>query len=174
MRGKEAAEESIARRAAATGGLRSGATIGDLTGLSAQLEQRAFSEYTGGLGGLAQLQTRPEEISRGMSSIAETMASGQIAGAQAQQQGAGNLASLGMTALMAFSDRRLKKDIEKVGEAKGLPWYKWVWNKEAENLGLNGEGYGFMADEVESKYPEHVEKSDGYTVVDYGSLLYGS
>lgn len=71
------------------------------------------------------------------------------------------------------SDRRLKKDIKKIGtHANGLPLYKWDWNAEAHDLGF--EIYpteGFMAQEVKEVYPQHVyTHPSGYMMLDYASL----
>lgn len=77
----------------------------------------------------------------------------------------GELASTGLTAAMAysmFSDRRLKRDIQKVGNHPvGVPLYtyKYLWSDEPQ--------IGVMADELEEVLPEAV--IDGpYKMVNYG------
>lgn len=178
LQGLQAGQEAILRGASATGGLRSGGTSAALADLSAQLtqagRQAGFQQYLSGLGGLGQLQTDPQGIARAITSPAETLASGALAGAQAQQQGAGTLANLGLSALSAFSDPHLKTNIVKVGELpNGLGWYSWKWSKEAEDLGMHGDGIGVMADEVKVKYPNLVSEINGYKIVDYGGILNG-
>lgn len=60
-----------------------------------------------------------------------------------------------------FSDRRLKRNIRRIGTVKGYPWYafNYVWGESAQ---------GVMADEVPSEF---VSQRDGFAVVDYGRLL---
>lgn len=80
---------------------------------------------------------------------------------QAQQQGAlAGGASLGLLAL-ALSDRRLKTDIEFLGEMKGRKFYRfrYLWDKVKQ--------IGVMADEN----PDiAVEGPHGYMMVNYGRL----
>jgi hypothetical protein len=74
------------------------------------------------------------------------------------------LYSLGGAALMAFSDRRLKTDIERIGTYEsGLPKYKfkYIWGEEST---------GAMADEVEKMLPEAVGECAGYKTVNYAML----
>ena len=63
-----------------------------------------------------------------------------------------------------FSDRRLKKDIKKLGKTDdGLPIYKFKYKGDpSEQTHI-----GFMADEVEKKHPEAVGESQGFKTVDY-------
>lgn len=84
----------------------------------------------------------------------------------------GGLFSLGSSALMspagtfaAFSDRRLKRNIIRIGtHALGIGLYMWeyLWGEHAE---------GVMADEVLTVMPEAVlQHPSGYMMVDYGAL----
>jgi hypothetical protein len=75
-------------------------------------------------------------------------------------------AALGAGAKMAMgSDRKLKRDIEVIGELRGLPVYlfKYIWDDKPM--------VGFMADEVEQVMPEAVINIGGYKAVDYGMVL---
>ena len=74
---------------------------------------------------------------------------------------AAQIAQLGAT-LASFSDRRLKKNIERVGESHGLNLYvyEYLWSPQ--------KWIGFMADEVEKVKPEAIGESMGYKTVDYG------
>lgn len=69
--------------------------------------------------------------------------------------------------MFKFSDRRLKKDVLRIGEKLGLPWYgfRYVWEDEVSPL-----SYGFMADEVKQKYPSFVKRDGDYDMVDYSLL----
>jgi hypothetical protein len=60
----------------------------------------------------------------------------------------------------AFSDRRLKRDIKRIGTLFGVPIYTWHWI-------WGGDGVGVMADEV----PWAIAgKINDYFVVDYGRI----
>ncbi len=92
---------------------------------------------------------------------------GQYQNAQNQNnQLLGGLFGLGASALTAFSDRRLKRDIVKVGKVpNGLPLYsfRYLWD-EHHTLGA-------MADEVADVMPDAVGIEGGFLTVDYGKLL---
>lgn len=65
-----------------------------------------------------------------------------------------------------FSDRRLKKNIVKIGELpNGLNWYEFefLWSDERV--------HGVMADEVEKVMPEAVGERLGYKTVNYAMVL---
>ncbi len=90
----------------------------------------------------------------------QAMYNAQVGTANANKQGA---AALGGTALMAFSDRRLKSNIVKVGEhEKGFGIYEYDIFDRRER--------GVMADEVEKVMPEAVGEIDGFKTVNYGML----
>lgn len=63
-----------------------------------------------------------------------------------------------------YSDRRLKRDVEPMGEHRGLPWYRfrYVWDAPGTRR------VGVMADEA----PPHAVSYDanGFAVVDYGKI----
>jgi hypothetical protein len=91
--------------------------------------------------------------------------------ANSQRIGAQNAAyaqaigQLGGAAAMKFSDRRLKRDVQRIGTgAHGLPVYRFAY--------LWGEaGEGYMADEVAAVAPHAVSiGADGFARVDYGAL----
>lgn len=75
------------------------------------------------------------------------------------------IGALAMAAAMAFSDRRLKRNIVKLGVApNGLNVYSfdYVWGESA---------IGHMADEVEVMYPEAVVTHEsGFKMVNYAKL----
>jgi hypothetical protein len=79
--------------------------------------------------------------------------------------GIGTIASIAM----AYSDRRLKKNIQQVGVNmdRKLNTYQfdYIWENDGE-----GNHIGYMADEVEELYPEAVVTFHGYKVVNYGLL----
>ena len=86
------------------------------------------------------------------------------AAANAQKTSAG--ATAGLAALSLFSDRRVKRDIEKVGVmSSGINLYKfkYLWD-EVTHVGV-------MADEVEKVFPEAVLTNEhGIKLVDYARI----
>ena len=91
----------------------------------------------------------------------------QLQNQAANRQGLFDLLGAGAMAYaynpMAWSDRRLKRDIVRIGQRNGLPLYVWryVWG----TLGI-----GHMADEVRKVRPDAVHRVNGYDAVDYGAL----
>jgi len=84
--------------------------------------------------------------------------------AQNTQTGAA-AASVALAALAAFSDKRLKKDIKKVGKTNsGLPIYTYKM-KGSEKTQM-----GVMAQEVEKKTPSAVHHLGGLKMVDYSKV----
>lgn len=67
---------------------------------------------------------------------------------------------------VAMSDKRLKKNIKRIGEMAGLPLYvyEYIWSPKKVA--------GFMAHEVEKKYPQAVSELHGYKAVDYGAIAW--
>ena len=84
--------------------------------------------------------------------------------------GMGNIMSLLGPAMMAFSDIRMKENVQYEGELFGHAWYSWDWNDKAKEYGFEGRGEGVMAHMVEKYAPEAVSGHDGYMVIDYGKL----
>lgn len=118
-----------------------------------------------------------DALANANNAAAGAMSQGQIAAAQSNAQGAQNqsnnmmgMIGLGMQAFSQFSDRRLKSDIEFIGEENGVRKYKWMWNRLAEALGLSGQGAGVMADEVEISHPGAVSTRYGFKFVDYQKM----
>ena len=76
-------------------------------------------------------------------------------------------------AASAFSDRRLKVDLKKIGtHSTGLNVYEWEWNAKAFVLGLDKHPRkGFIAQEVQKVFPKAVfEGSHGYLMIDYSKI----
>lgn len=79
----------------------------------------------------------------------------------------GGILGAGAGLITAFSDRRLKRNIEKVGvdAATGLNLYKFTYVNDPDTHYI-----GVMADEVEPIYPDAVVERDGYKAVNYAKL----
>jgi hypothetical protein len=85
-----------------------------------------------------------------------------------QQSLLGGLFSAGANLLpLAFSDKRLKTNIEDTGErVAGVPVKSWDWK-------LGGSGVGVIAQELERKHPDLVDNThpSGFKRVNYMGLL---
>lgn len=169
---------AIEGSAAGQGSLQSGKSLKDLMRFGQGLGTQNFNNYAGRLQNMAQMgqnaastQTGQNMRVAGMganlaqgagSSIADMhtqIGNAQAAGARAPFNDA---LSAGGTIAM-FSDRRLKTNIKKVGEEKGLNVYEfdYIWGEHAT---------GYMSDEVKELYPEAVFQNNGFDMVDYGAL----
>jgi hypothetical protein len=175
-----AGEEAVLRGASATGGLRSGGTSSNLAQINQMLLGREIEDRYQRLAGLsgqgfmgqqAGAQYGGEALG-GITDVLSSMSTGIGARHAAQQEKMGGIASLAGGILTAFSDERLKNDIEQIGEHRsGLPWYRWTWNETAsKKFDLKGEAVGFMASDVELMFPECVGNVDGFKVVYYGGV----
>lgn len=79
----------------------------------------------------------------------------------------------GLLGLLTGSDSRLKEDVELLGKhPNGLNVYKWKWNETArKNRFETYPTEGFMAQEAQKLYPEHVYRHPtGYLMLDYAAL----
>jgi hypothetical protein len=177
-----------------TGGFRSGNVQGNLYDYNTQLQNQAllqsYNEQLQGLTGLAGLPSNANAIASMTAGIGQTLGQGQTAAGQAygqgtiaaaqaaqsgSQQGIGNLMGLGQLGIAAygagmFSDRRLKNNLEKIGEVNGHNWYMWDWNIVANKMGLEGKSEGVLADELVKTNPECIGIKDGFMFVDYVKL----
>lgn len=182
MQGQKAGEEAILRNASATGGLRSGNVQSNLADFSSNLQNQAlmsaYQDQLSGLQGLAYgTPSNANAIAGATTGIGNTLASGITGAAQARQQGqaaaTGTLLGglqTGLKAYQAFSDIRLKEDIEQIGEKNGHKYYRWRWNDKARDLGLYGSSEGYMAHEIAETMPDAVTSCKGYLMVDEGKI----
>jgi hypothetical protein len=139
---------------------------------------KSYNEQLMGLQGLAGLPSNANQIAGGMAGIGQTQAQGIIGAEQgrqdASQQGFGNLMGLGQLGLgigkLIYSDRRLKKNIKKIGEVNGFNWYAWDWNLTAQKMGLKGATMGCMADEVFDIFPEAVTLRNNFMFLNYAMI----
>lgn len=146
-----ALEELLTGRATGLAGAGQGAAFG-LGGLRA-----------GTAGGIANLLTQQ----------GQNIASGILTDEQARAAGAENVVNLLTTAgSIFFSDPTLKENIEQISMINDLNLYEWDWIPETEGTLIEKCGtIGFMADEVQKKYPQHVSEFCGFLIIDYPALL---
>lgn len=78
----------------------------------------------------------------------------------------GSILGLGAK-MLPFSDRRVKRNIERIGTRAGLPWYSFTYLGDNDNAPQQG----FMADEVEKVMPAAVYDIGGIKAVDYALVL---
>lgn len=151
----EQGSRGITGNAAASGLLRSGATSKSLVNYGENLQNQFADNYLTKLLGLAGLGTQAGSVLAG---------SGQVSKGSSKPGLGGFLGKLG--AGIAASDRRLKTNIEKVGEyPDGLGQYEfdYIWGGPRQR--------GVMADEARVLRPEILgPQIAGYDTVDYSKL----
>ncbi len=84
------------------------------------------------------------------------------------QLGGSALSSGMFNGLFSASDRRVKKDVERIGTRHGLPLYRfrYVWEDAA-----NDPHVGHMADEVRARVPDAVVRGpEGFDLVNYARV----
>lgn len=83
---------------------------------------------------------------------------------------------LGLLQLMGASDRDLKTNIEKLGTDKALDLPIYAYDYKADVRGKKTAGpkrVGYMAQDVEKKYPRAVSRIGGKRVIDFSQLPLG-
>lgn len=178
------AEQSRLGTLAQYGGLQRGITQARLDAANAQnaeqnvLDQNRInallsaSGMSSGLyGDAARIQAaQPSVLSQG---IGGAVTGAGLAGALGLSGSTGAIGGGVLGLLGLLSDRRLKKNIEAIGKhPNGLTMYTWEWNDTAKEAGFDVyPTSGFIAQEAEKIYPEHVfEHESGYLMIDYVTL----
>ena len=167
-------EEAILRNQSATGALRSGGTDMMLADNQRMNTLSAYQNAMGGLQGLASLPSNSNQIASTMAGIGQTQRQGTIGAAQSSIAGkqAAFDETMGLVKMgaAAFSDIRLKDNIQPAGDRFGHSWFTWDWNDTARALGLSGSSEGVIADLVKPMRPDLVGERDGYLTVDYRTM----
>lgn len=171
---------AITGNQAASGLLNSGATLKALNKYGQELASSEFQNYLGQLGGLSAsgLGAAGQLAQGGLSTLQTIGSAGTSGGANAAQytgdQGSGLFGTIVGSVLGAFSDARLKKNIQHWATDKhGIKWYHYEWTDEAkEKYDMpDGKQVGVMAqDLVGTKYANAVGERDGYRTVHYWML----
>lgn len=109
---------------------------------------------------------------QGIQGAANAQAQGIYNAQQAKAQGTQNLVNtaIGVAGLF-MSDERMKTNMEKVGEIKGLPLYEWDWRDDVAHMTGAEMSIGFKAQDVAKRFPEFVRTIAGVLVIDYPALL---
>ncbi len=171
------------QQAASSGRLSAGDTLQQLSNnvlLSAspliQQQKGSISDLLNFGGGIAANQANTSI--GGAASIADLIttggaaeAGGIVGAANARGAGAGNILSSGLLAGAIFaSDRTLKENINKIDFINGHNIYAWTWNKLANKLGLIGDSFGVIAQEVMTIRPDAVITDGEFMKVNYDML----
>ena len=134
--------------------------------ISGQLSNMGFNQQAQGIGGLLGGANMLFNPTSGMFPGAMGSLGGML-GLGGAGAAAGGLGSMAAFAPFMLSDRRLKRDISRIGTLKnGLPVYRfrYLWDA-VERIGL-------MADEVERAHPEAVlEGPLGFKMVNYAAAM---
>jgi hypothetical protein len=178
-------QEAAMRAGSMTGARQQAEQLGyarqlDAAGLGRGLAGASAAAYGGAVGagsaGLGSAMAAGSQYQQGLAGAGQTY--GQLVGTQANlygqmanaQGGAiGSALGMGIGAYSAFSDRRLKKNIKRVGkdERTGLNLYHFTYKDDPENRRFEG----VMSDEVREYMPEAVVVSgDGFDRVHYSML----
>jgi hypothetical protein len=173
-------EEAILSRASATGGLRGGNVQAALGQFRPQLLNQLIEEQYSQLGGLTNIgqstavrqaaagQQTGQNVANLLANQGAALAGGQMAAGNVNRQMFGDVLGAlkaGGEAYKAFSDQRLKKNVNRIGTRKdGLSVYEfdYIWGG-ARQIGL-------MAQEVQAVYPDAVSEIDGFLAVDYSKV----
>lgn len=148
---------AITGNAASRGLLNSGSTAKALQTFGQGMADQSFNSYLDNLLKYSNLGLQAGQVLSGAGQ--QTQSSGK------SKKGLGGVVG-GLGSMFAASDRRLKKNIFKVGELdNGLNVYQYRYISGA------GPYIGVMADEVEKIVPEALgPEIDGYKTVDYSKL----
>lgn len=178
----ENANTTTDARAASQGRVSAGDTLTDLSNnvlLSASplitQQKNSISDLLNFGSGIARSQANTSigegsEVSRLIESRGDVQASGLLGANQIAAQTTQNRNQLAGQVFAMFSDERLKDNVRCIGKDKGYNIYSWTWNGVAEKLGLTGESFGVMAQEIERFMPDAIGYRDGFKTVDYGMV----
>lgn len=166
----------------ASGGLmRSGAAMDEAAAIPTDVAFAIENLLAGRQGGLTEVGlTGTSNIADLTTRVAEAIASG-ILGVEAQKTARDaasdtNRASIigaGLGALgSAFSDPRLKENVQAKGKIGPLTLVSWDWIAEAKGTVIeNMPTIGFMSTDIKEHFPEVVGNYGGYDVIDYPRLI---
>nr|GAT42312.1 predicted protein [Mycena chlorophos] len=158
--------QNLTGQGAASGLLNSGSTTKALANYGAQLNNQFYQNYLQNLNNQTQAGTQAGGLLAGTGQTSQS--SGTSSGGSTNNNGLlGGVGSVVGGIASIFSDRRLKTDIEKIGEASdGLGWYRfrYIWDRAKEVRGV-------MADEVARLRPWALGPVvGGFSTVNYGDL----
>lgn len=160
---RDQGESAIGRMFGSKGLRNSGSALKGLTKFNSDLKNKYSNDYISKLLGLSQLGSNAGSALISAGGVSSSQ--GQSTGSSSSNNGFGDFLGKVIGAAAA-SDRRLKENIEKVGElANGLGVYTYNYlSQSAKRLGV-------MADEVAKIQPDALGPTvSGYMTVDYGKV----
>ena len=187
--GSGALDPLIAERTRATqgqlaaGGLtRSGTAVQEIAGIPQELGLAIEQLLTGRQQDLTNLgftatqnvgqlgAAKSAGVATGLTQQGQNTSSGILAFAKAKAAGIGSAFNLASS--FAFSDPRLKTNVVQVSTLGDLGVYQWDWIEGAKGTSIESQPtLGFMADEVEKKYPAFSGELLTWKGIFYGPLL---
>lgn len=160
------ADQALISQAAQLGGLARGVDQAALDATAAQANQQNVLDQN-------QINALLQSAGMGSGLFGQTTSENQTNNPSFLDQ-ASSAAQTAAAVASLFSDERLKDNITKIGVHKnGLNIYSWDWNETARLFDdeLRGGELGFIAQEAQQVYPEHVHKhSSGYLMLNYDGL----
>ena len=167
----------------AAGGLtRSGTAVQEIAGIPQELGFAIEQLLAGRQEGLTNLgftatqnvgqlgAAKAGGVAANLTQQGQNTSSGILADAQARAAGIGQAVNLAST--FAFSDPRLKTNVEKIAAIGDLDVFQWDWIEGTKGTSIATQPtIGFMADEVERKYPDFVGELLTWKGIFYGPLL---
>jgi hypothetical protein len=161
----DSGSKAITGNAAARGLLNSGSTLKALTQFGQDLGSTKLDNYLGQLSNIAKTSLGAGGL------ISEA---GQYSkGSGSSSPGIAGLIGAVLSSVAMASDRRLKSNIEKVGEfSDGLGIYEYDYNRDIDPSLPANRMRGVMADEVEQLRPWALgpTRTDGFATVNYDKL----
>lgn len=161
----EMGSRGITGNAAASGLLRSGSTAKALQSFGDTIQNQYANNYMSNLFNKANLGFQAGNLVSGAGQFSQSQSQSQGTSSGSSKPGIGKFLGT-IAAGAAASDRRLKKNIFKIGKlSNGLSLYQYRYINDA------GPFIGVMADEVEKIMPEALGPIiDGYKTVDYDMI----
>ena len=181
-------DQSLAQRGLTGSGLQAEATTQNILGTAQQkanvranadrVAEEQKMQFLGlGLGqGTEMLGTQAQVASSGASSLAGmantalgssvglTQTGLQVTGSKSEEMGQSISGMFG-------SDIKLKDNIVKLGEIKGIEFFSWTWNELGNNLGYYGPSMGVIAQKIIDIIPNAVIEIDDHYEVDYKKVM---
>ena len=164
-------ERAMQGQLSAGGLTRSGAGLQAMAGVPQELALQLEGLLTGRSSGLAgQGLAAGGNVATMFGQQGDNTASGIVTDAQAQAAFGSQVASLASG--IFFSDERLKENIVEVANVDGLAVVEWDWIPETKGTVIAGcPNIGFLAQDVQARYPEYVGEYGGWLFVDYDRLM---
>lgn len=164
-------ERGVQSQLAAGGLTRSGAGLESIANVGSELGLQLENLLTGRSQSLAgQGLNAGNSVASMFTKQGENTSSGILSDAQASAAFGSELIGVGSS--IFFSDERLKENIVELGQIGDLGLCEWDWKEFTEGTIINDcPTVGFIAQEVQEKYPEFVAEESGWLFVDYGSLM---